>query len=410
MLGTVDTISSGPDREPWRMPGRPACLVALAVVLVATAAVAVATRDHRLRAARSPVPAGARLRPMLLGVPARRVQTQLVLGGDYLWRVGAGGPQAVAAAFLSAGHSPLAGNAGASEVAGAAGGVVALIDDGSSSGAGRVLYLPAAKAAPRVIGTASLIAVAPGGRRVWLQHGIERERSGDTVTLTSPTWAVNLAGRRVTPVLRLPFGLAAATDSGLIIQSAPQYRLSMWNAASGRPLRMALPQDILATSADRVAWTPLHCGAGACPLEITDLRTGREITIALPGNWGTCCGSGGAGAFDASGQRLALTLTRSSRSGAALAQDVFMVDIATGTVIGMPGGVLPAGGDGITAPAVQMAAAWDRQGLLWVLASSSGDDSRHGYYQLGYWTGAGPLHTFAPARGSPTALSAPGPG
>lgn len=35
---------------------------------------------------------------------------------------------------------------------------------------------------------------------------------------------------------------------------------------------------------------------------------------------------------------------------------------------------------------------------------------RVGYYQLGFWTGAGPLHTSAPAYGSPTALSAPGSG
>jgi hypothetical protein len=34
----------------------------------------------------------------------------------------------------------------------------------------------------------------------------------------------------------------------------------------------------------------------------------------------------------------------------------------------------------------------------------------NGYYQLGSWTGAGPLRTFTPAQGSPTALSAPGPG
>jgi len=34
----------------------------------------------------------------------------------------------------------------------------------------------------------------------------------------------------------------------------------------------------------------------------------------------------------------------------------------------------------------------------------------NGYYQLGFWTGAGPLRTFAPAQGSPMALSAPGSG
>ena len=54
---------------------------------------------------------------------------------------------------------------------------------------------------------------------------------------------------------------------------------------------------------------------------------------------------------------------------------------------------------------IELVGAWDRQGLLWVLASSPDE----GYYQLGYWTGAGPLRTFRPARGGPVALTAPGP-
>jgi hypothetical protein len=33
-----------------------------------------------------------------------------------------------------------------------------------------------------------------------------------------------------------------------------------------------------------------------------------------------------------------------------------------------------------------------------------------GYYQLGYWTGAWPMHVLAPAQGSPMTMSAPGSG
>ena len=230
MLEPVDTISSGPDREPRRMPRPLAYLIALAVIIAAVAAVLLNAREPGRRAASPPVPAGPPMRPMLAGVPARTVQTQLVLGGDDLWQVGGHGPQTIAAAFLSGGRSPLASNAGASEVAPVADGVVALIADVSSNAVGSVLFLPAANAAPRVIGRASLIAVAPGGQRVWLQHGIERERSAGTVTSVSPTWAVNLAGRRVTAVLHVPFGLVAATDSGLIIQNPPAYRLKLWSS------------------------------------------------------------------------------------------------------------------------------------------------------------------------------------
>jgi hypothetical protein len=59
-----------------------------------------------------------------------------------------------------------------------------------------------------------------------------------------------------------------------------------------------------------------------------------------------------------------------------------------------------------TTKPVQLAGSWDRQGRLWVLAMSPDN----GYYQLGFWTGAGPLRTFAPAQGSPMTLSAPGSG
>jgi hypothetical protein len=45
---------------------------------------------------------------------------------------------------------------------------------------------------------------------------------------------------------------------------------------------------------------------------------------------------------------------------------------------------------------------WDQHGLLWVLAMSP----YAGYYQLGFWTGAGPLHAFQIEQGSPVALLA----
>ena len=51
-----------------------------------------------------------------------------------------------------------------------------------------------------------------------------------------------------------------------------------------------------------------------------------------------------------------------------------------------------------------LAGSWDQRGRLWVLAMSPA----YNYYQLGFWTGAGPLHTFEIAQGLPTTLSAPG--
>jgi hypothetical protein len=84
---------------------------------------------------------------------------------------------------------------------------------------------------------------------------------------------------------------------------------------------------------------------------------------------------------------------------------LFVADTATGTLRVIPGRPLTVASSPTT-QRVQLAGSWDQQGLLWVLAISPDN----GYYQLGFWTGAGPLRTFAPAQGSPMALSAPGSG
>jgi len=220
----VDTISFGSDRDPghwWpgRWRGRRAWLVVLAAAIVAVAAaVLLVTRGHARRVVSVPVPsAQPRPPPMLAGVPVHAARTDLLLGGDYFWRVDRQ-PQTILAGFLSDGLSPLlppAHSAQVGQLAPVAGGAVALISDvwnGIRYGAlGRVVLIPANGPA-RVIARATAIAVAPGGRQVWVQTGTQ---SADGAPAKSPTWAVNLAGRRVSPVLRLPLGLAGALGLGV---------------------------------------------------------------------------------------------------------------------------------------------------------------------------------------------------
>ena len=55
-------------------------------------------------------------------------------------------------------------------------------------------------------------------------------------SFVSPTWAVDLAGRRVSPVLHLPLGLVAATGSGPLTQNLRTGQLQLWNGATGRPI------------------------------------------------------------------------------------------------------------------------------------------------------------------------------
>ena len=360
----------------------------------------------------APLPSAQSLLPLLRGVPAHGAHTDLFLGGENFWRVGHQ-PRAVATGLLFNGLSPLLPHGHGAEVdqlAPVPGGVVAHISDistGITYGAlGRVVLIPDANAPARVIARATMIAVAPGGRRIWVQTAVQPVRNGKgaPASFRSPTWAVNLAGRRVSPVLQLPLGLVAATESGPLTQNLATGRLQLWNGATGRPIPLNLPADagFVAAGRDRLVWP-----SDARTLLVTDLSTGTDAAVPVPGNWVPPAETypPPPASFDPSGQRLVLPLDRVDASGNTTAEDLFVADTATGTWGMIPGSLLRPPSSP-TAPGIRLVGSWDRQGLLWVLAVSP----YGGYYQLGFWTGAGPLHTFAPARGSPMALSAPGSG
>ena len=362
---------------------------------------------------RAPTRTGAEpLPPMLVGIPARGAHTDLFLGGENFYRL-RNQPRTVAAGLLFNGLSPLLPHGHGAEVdqlAPVPGGVVAHITDistGITYGAlGRVVFIPDANAPARVIARATMIAVAPGGQQVWVQTAIQAGHNGEGVpaSFRSPTWAVNLAGRRVSPVLLLPLGLVAATGSGPLTQNLATGQLQLWNGATGRPIPLNLPADagFVAAGRDRLVWL-----SDANALHVTDLNTGTDAVVPVPGNWFLPSETypPPPASFDPSGQRLVLPLDQVDSAGNTTAEDLFVADTATGTLRMIPGKPLrlPSSPN---AQGIQMAGSWDRQGLLWVLAASAYD----GYYQLGFWTGAGPLHTFAPAEGSPMALSAPGSG
>ena len=373
----------------------------------------VTSGGHAPREVSAPVPSTG-LPPLLGGVPARGARTDFFLGGENLWRVSSQ-PRAVATGLLFNGLSPLLPSGHGAEVdqlAPVPGGVVAHIGDvstGITYGAlGRVVFIPATNAPARVIARATMIAVSPSGREVWVQTAIQSSRNGERVpaSFRSPTWAVNLAGQRVTPVLELPLGLVAAAASGPLTQNLATGQLQWWDGATGRPIPLKLPPnaDFVAAGQDRVIWD--ECNT-SCRLHATDLDTGTDAAMQLPGNWfpesetypPPLVG------FDPSGRRLVLPLDRTNSTGTATAEDLFVADLAAKTLRVIPGGPLPLPSPHRPQP-MQLTGVWDQQGLLWVLAMKPSS----GYYQLGFWTGTGPLHTFATARGSPATLSAPGPG
>jgi hypothetical protein len=364
---------------------------------------------------RAPVPSAPSLPPLFAGVPVRGAQTDLFLGGENFWRIGHR-PRGILASLLLNGLSPLLtqghGAAQVDQLAPVPGGVVAHISDTSTGityGAlGRVVFIPSETAPARIIAAATMIAVAPGGRQVWVQTAIQSLHNGAGVpaTFKSPTWAVSLLGRRVSPVLRLPLGLVGAAESGPLTQNLDTGQLQLWNSTTGRSMPLPLPADasFVAAGRDRVIWQ--SC-APSCALRVTDLRTGTDVSVPLPRNWNPPSQTypPPAASFDPSGQRFVLPLARADSSGNVTAEALFVADAATRALRMIPGTSLPLSSLPAAQP-IQLAGSWDRQGLLWVLASSPDN----GHYQLGFWTGSGPLRTFAPAQGSPMALSAPGSG
>jgi hypothetical protein len=421
----VDTIGFGSDREPrrWRPGWRPprprvrrrAWLVAAAAAAGAAAAAAVlATGSGSVPwPVRAPAQAVPWPPPLLRGVPAYGVRTDLFLAGENFLRVTAR-PRQVADGFLFNGLSPLLPSghgAEADQLVPVPGGVVAHISDISTAityGAlGRVVFIPAANAPAQVIARATMIAVSPDGREVWVQTAVQSLRNGEGVPagFRSPTWAVNLAGRRVSPVLRLPFGLVGATEAGPLTQDLSAGQLQLRNGVTGRPIPTRLPPaaSFIAAGRDRVVWDAcVH----ACQLHVTDLTTGADAVVPMPRNWFPVSETylPPSASFDPSGQRLVLPLDRSDSSGNVTAEALFVVDMTARTLRMVPGTLLRFSSLPAAQP-IQLVGAWDRQGMVWAMASNPDE----GYYQLGYWTGSGPLRTFTPARGGPLALTPPGP-
>ncbi len=170
------------------------------------------------------------------------------------------------------------------------------------------------------------------------------------------------------------------------------------------PLPVPALADFVATGQDKLIWSSY---SPAPRLHITDLRTGADVAIALPRNWDAPSQPypPPPASFDPTGRQLVVPLDRTNKSGNVTAEGLFVVNTATRTISMVPSRPLPLA---VTPGSLAdtLTGSWNEQGVLWVLAMNPYYD----YYQLGFWTGEGPLHTFKIAHGSPTVLSPPGAG
>ena len=153
-------------------------------------------------------------------------------------------------------------------------------------------------------------------------------------------------------------------------------------------------------------WQSASCGL-RCPLHVTDVRGGPDAVIPLPAH--TAINPDDTSDFDPSGQRLALPLDTIDHQGAEAGTYVYVADTGARTLARVPGppvpvtalpavpGAFPAGSSNV------VSARWATDGPgLWIVASDGL------FFQLGYWTGHGPVHVLPPQGGLAYKFAVPG--
>src|SRR5260370_26417509 len=86
-------------------------------------------------------------------------------------------------------------------------------------------------------------------------------------------------------VARQPRAVAAGfLFNGPLTQNLSTGQVQLWNGATGRLIPLNVPADanFVAAGRDRVIWW--SCGA-SCRLQVTDLTTGTDAAVPLPGHW-----------------------------------------------------------------------------------------------------------------------------
>lgn len=408
-----DVIHSGrdPDRggpvRGWLIAGLAVALIAGGVTIHLALGGSSRPRHHTPRSSASPLALA--VPPIFHGTPLRPGDAHpalLFLGGDGLLLLNVG--QRAQASLTDvwpgsiAARDPLGPDPAVQQVVSVAGGVLALISSHGSAGladVGVVVFIPvtgSGAGAPRVIGEANYLAVAPDHRGIWVERAGPPWGNGPS---GSPAWLIDEAGHRMSGALHLGHRvLVAATVAGLLVQ-APSRALTLVDPADGRARPSGIPQDAIIAGADagHVAWQPAFCTT-QCPLHITGMRSGLVTEIGLPPH--TALNPGDTPGFDPAGQHLALPLDTIDQQGETTGTNVYVADLSARTMARVPGRPIPVA----TLPAVPgafpagssdvVSARWaaDDSGL-WIVATDGL------FFQAAYWAGTGPLHVLQTQAG-----------
>jgi hypothetical protein len=179
------------------------------------------------------------------------------------------------------------------------------------------------------VGETDLVAPASNANALWLTSYFP---IGNNVTTNGVAREVSTTGRQIGATVTVPRGylIDQGTDQGLLLISAGgqpgQSVYTLWNPASGKAVRTF--DGVIAASATDVAWTS-GCAPTACHVQMLDLASGRQTSVALPS------GSSAAGAsFSPNGQLLALQLSYGLDGALAMRLDV--ATVATGRLAEVP--------------------------------------------------------------------------
>ena len=204
---------------------------------------------------------------------------------------------------------------------------------GDCAGPPRPVYFLGDRAAVATpVGLATDVAPGPAAGTLWLTSF---PPAANLAATAAAAQEVTVAGRPAGPQLRLPAGyvIDQATDHGLLLAPAAQqpgpatYRL--WNPGGpppGRPFA-----GVVAAGVNEIAWAA-RC-APACRVQVLDLATGRQTTVALPG-----VSSAADGAFSPDGAFLALEVSfYNGGDDGQLATQLDVASAASGQLTVVPG-------------------------------------------------------------------------
>jgi hypothetical protein len=228
---------------------------------------------------------------------------------------------------------------------------------------GFYLLADGADSASRLPVTADRIVADGDDSRLWLVTFLGQPDPTGGRPPPQAIQQVDRTGHPRTPRYSVPAGYAAwqGVGGGLLLLvltgqgSADTSRFALWNPGSGRMLRRF--DRVLAASGTTIAWVAAGCGPTPCPVHLSDLVSGTDTQVAVPGRaWA------GSGAFSPDRRYLAVVFGGVDAAGAATQARVGVIDLATRRLLAVPAAVID-GGD------VGLAVTWSPDGA-WLLVSA----------------------------------------